>query len=447
MKHKKDVIKASPAIHIENNINLLQRRAFNVLLANAYDELPVEEVHSIKVTELTEVLGFESRNDKHLKESLKALMTCLVEWNLLGKDKTQEWGATTLLASVEIKNGICTYAYSPPLRKRLHNPKMYARISLSLQNQFDSKHALALYELCVDYLHFDRNYGETSFIPLDNFRKLMGLGDDKYPEFKDLRRYVLKPAITEINAKTDLQVSVESRRKSRKVAAVKFVIHRVMKIPKGTTQPQSPADEKETPDIVVTLIRLGVSRQEAMKLRDLGFASVNTAVRPLDGDWETYLREKLAMLEAQPQGRIENRAGWLLQAIKENWTDEKLLKQQQAKARAENKHKITMLQRRKEELQQQYEQQCETIFRQIVQKTPEVVAETLNLVLEQQPELKQGVFYDSTKTPLENYQRAFIQIPVNKKLREKYPKRFAELDSKYQRTFQELDEQIAKLRA
>ena len=35
-----EVIKASPAIQIQSRISLLQRRAWNVLLANAYNELP-----------------------------------------------------------------------------------------------------------------------------------------------------------------------------------------------------------------------------------------------------------------------------------------------------------------------------------------------------------------------------------------------------------------------
>ena len=61
-------------------------------------------------------------------------------------------GRTTLLAQAKIKRGICTYAYSPEIRRRLHNPRMYARLSLRMQNKFESKHAQALWELCADYL-------------------------------------------------------------------------------------------------------------------------------------------------------------------------------------------------------------------------------------------------------------------------------------------------------
>jgi hypothetical protein len=40
---KKEVIKHSAAIQISSHITLLQRRMWNVLLANAYDELSTEE--------------------------------------------------------------------------------------------------------------------------------------------------------------------------------------------------------------------------------------------------------------------------------------------------------------------------------------------------------------------------------------------------------------------
>ena len=122
LQNKKEVIKHSAAIQIENSISLLERRIWNWLLANAYDELPTAETHSIAVADLMKGLGYTSRNLAHLKETLKALTGSVLEWNVIHKDK-EVWGATTLLAEVEIEDGICTYAFGPMLRKRLYNPK------------------------------------------------------------------------------------------------------------------------------------------------------------------------------------------------------------------------------------------------------------------------------------------------------------------------------------
>ena len=132
MEGKTEVIKHSAAIHIENKVSLLQRRAWTILLAHAYDRLPSQDVYSVSVKTLSDKLGYDSKDNRHLKAALRALATCAVEWDILDKDGVHDWGVTTLLAQARIRGGVCTYAYSPELRERLHNPKAYARISLSL---------------------------------------------------------------------------------------------------------------------------------------------------------------------------------------------------------------------------------------------------------------------------------------------------------------------------
>ena len=87
-----EVIKASPAIQVQGKMTHLQRRTWNVLLANAYDELPNRDIHRVSVAELARKLGYASNDSEHLKETLKALVDYTVEWNVLGKDKKQEVG-------------------------------------------------------------------------------------------------------------------------------------------------------------------------------------------------------------------------------------------------------------------------------------------------------------------------------------------------------------------
>jgi plasmid replication initiation protein len=93
-----------------------------------------------------------------------------------------------------------------------------------MQNRFTSKHALALYEMFVDYFNVRRRYGETPFIPIDTFRELMGFQDGEYAEFKILNRWVIKEPLAEINDKSDLLVEAEYQKESRRVVAVKFHI-------------------------------------------------------------------------------------------------------------------------------------------------------------------------------------------------------------------------------
>ena len=140
-----EVIKASPAIQIQSSITHLQRRAWNVLLANAYEELPNTDIHRISVFDLALSLGFNSRNEDYLKETLGALVDCIVEWNVLGKDKKQEWGVAALLASAKIANGVCTYGFAPHLRYKLYNPRIYTKLNLRLQNRVQE-------QVCYDFV-------------------------------------------------------------------------------------------------------------------------------------------------------------------------------------------------------------------------------------------------------------------------------------------------------
>ncbi len=214
------VIKHSGAVQIANRITLLQRRAWNVMLAYAYDQLLEADSHTMTVASLTERLGISSKNVSHLKSVLRGLADTRVEWNVLGKDGSTKWGRAALLADVEISDGTLEYSYGAILRRRLFNPSIYARIKLSVQNKFGSKHALALYELLVDYMGVE----QTGWINVEEFRMLMGLSEGEYEGFRELNKFVIKKALDEINKRSDIEGSVEYCREGRRVIALKFWI-------------------------------------------------------------------------------------------------------------------------------------------------------------------------------------------------------------------------------
>lgn len=316
-----EFIKASPAIQIQGNITHLQRRAWNVLLANAYDELPNKEMHRVSVVELSEKLGFNSRNQEHLKDMLKALTECIVEWNTLGKDQKQVWGVASLLASAEIEKGICTYAFAPHLRLKLYNPRVYAKLNLRLQNRFSDRHALILWELCFDYFDSARDEGETPFIPLEKFRELMGVVDDVYPAFKTLNQCVIKPAVKEINELTNFFVEVEQKREGRRIGFLKFRISRLKELPAAKpTQASLFPDIEDLPAVANALVQAGVARREALKIADQKWKVVGAGV-PLDGyrDFEAYVTEKIGL--AKQATGIKNIGGFIVEAVRENYQD------------------------------------------------------------------------------------------------------------------------------
>lgn len=325
-----EVIKASPAIQIQGKMTHLQRRAWNVLLANAYNELPDKDIHSVSVAELAAKLGYESNDLDYLKETLEALGACQVRWNLLNKDKKEKWGFANLLASADIENGICTYSFAAHLRPKLHNPRIYSKLNLRLQNQFKGQYALILWEVCFDYFDTDRSQGETPFIPLETFKELMGLDETDYPVFKVLSRDVIKSAINEINALTNYHVEVEQKRIGRKVAELKFRITRVKQLP---VQESLFPDIENLPSIALELVQAQVDRIVAREIADREWDFVTPEKLPPPGtypDFLAYVAEKIEMSLSAPN--VANRAGYIIEAVRENYQDARVKKARQVRA-------------------------------------------------------------------------------------------------------------------
>ena len=359
-----EVIKASPAIQIQSRISLLQRRAWNVLLANAYNELPDKEIHSVSVVELAAKLGFGDGNQEYLKEMLRSLRSCEVEWNLLNKDNKQEWGVAGLLAEVRIVDGMCFYQFPHTLRLKLHNPRVYAKLNLRLQNQFSSRYALILWEICFDYFDTGRDQGETPFIPLGTFRELMGLQADEYTTFKSLNQWVIKPAIKEINDLTNYHVEVEQKRIGRRIGELKFRITRAKQLP---VQESVFPDIENLPIVAIELVQAEIDRNMALQIADKEWDFVNPEKLPSPGsyaDFLGYVAEKIEM--SVDAVSVKNRAGYIVEAIRENYQDAELQKR-----RAERAEKVK--EKELEDLTTEFNAKRNNILRQVVHTEPELV--------------------------------------------------------------------------
>ena len=359
-----EVIKASPAIQIQSKISLLQRRAWNVLLANAYNELPDKEIHSVSVVELAAKLGFGDGNQEYLKEMLRSLRSCEVEWNLLNKDNKQVWGIAGLLASVEIEEGICSYEFPKPLRLKLHNPRVYAKLNLRLQNRFRSRYALVLWEVCFDYFDTDRDQGETPFIPLEVFKGLMGLEKDEYPIFKELNRNVIKPAIKEINDLTDYHVEIEQKRLGRRIGELKFRITKVKQLP---VQESLFPDIENLPSVAVELVQAEIDRKVALEIAEQAWDFVNPQKLPPPGtypDFAAYVAEKIEV--SLHAAEVKNRGGFIVEAIRENYQNSEVQKARQLRAEKAREKEL-------EDLTAEFRVKRDTILRQAVHADPGLV--------------------------------------------------------------------------
>jgi hypothetical protein len=456
---KQEVFKHSAAIHIHNNITLLQRRTWNALLFNAYNAMETEEVHHIALPALAKLVGYDSHDMDYLKEAAEAMVRCIVQWDVLDKDGSPDWGVTALLAQGGIHKGIFTYAYSPKLRQLLHNPRVYARLDLNLQRQFDSKYALALWELCADYLGATRSYGETPFIELEKYRKLMGIKEGGYPKFKEFNRCAIKEPIAEINRISDFQVSVDYQRERRKVTALKFKMRRVALLPEPHKEQGKLFPElDDIPLIVQELKEAGLSSQDAWDISRQRFSFVDEKARPIDSMDDTeavflhYIREKIHLLKRkQISGHVENSTGFLLQAIRQNYANPEFAQElhretfaARQRAKQEREKQVRALEQQKTAIQKAYDTELDHLRLQVATEAPAVLEQAAAELLVEDHGFR--FLYKRDTSALDNYQsRPSLQAFFYSYLERHASVRFETIKQDYATQIAAVDAQIVAL--
>lgn len=317
-------------------------------------------------------------------------------------------GCIHLLASALIRNGICEYSYSSHLRERLHNPRMYARLSLSLQNNFKSKYALTLWELCTDYVGGERETGETGFIALHDFRNLMGVDEGAYKQYRELNKYVLKPAVAEVNSVSDLKVAVDYQHKGRKVVALKFKVRRVVLLPEPNHHQQDLFPDIKDAPVIYLLKEAGLAASDAWELWQKGFEFVIESKRPVltggdrDAALMAYVREKIDLLrQREKEGKVQNASGFLLTALKQNFSHAEYEKKQAAQQRADKVKHLRQLLKERERLLEQQDNAVETLCNEVIALSGQ--ADRALAALEMNPDFAR--WYNKNWSALENYRK------------------------------------------
>ncbi len=335
-KQNNEVKKHIATIHCANTLTLLQRKLSNALLYHAYPELAQKEEHEITIKQLCNIIGYSGNNHAVIKAALKGLISCVIEWNVIDEktgEEEEDWTASAIIASANIKGPRCIYAYSPRMKKLLHSPSIYGKINLIVQSKFRSSYGLALYENCVRY----KGLPYTKWFELDLFRKIMGIVDNKYELFRDFKKRVLDKSVEEINAYSDIIVEPEINRQGHKVIAIRFKLkEREKKKWLGSKLEEGNRAELLPPKtpLVEKLIE--------------GYGFTHNKIFALLKEYtEEFIWGKIKLIEASSSyqaGKIDKLAAYLTKAIKENYQPSKSSNEVQTitnkKKEAEHRRKI-----------------------------------------------------------------------------------------------------------
>jgi Initiator Replication protein len=217
--------KAAELIEITGThaLEAADRAIQNRLFQHAHDSGRMTEpdaVWEMTFAELRRPLGKHESNDR-LRESLDRIMDVKVVVHYVsphtGKPRTLKTRLLTATDTDDEDFDGATVRYGIPneLRRVLARSSRWGRVKCQITYAMTSKYAIALYELVCLRRH------KESFIEVfseERFRELLGVPPDAYPKARDFRRFVVEPAVIEVNGLSDIRVDVELRRRHSRAA-------------------------------------------------------------------------------------------------------------------------------------------------------------------------------------------------------------------------------------
>jgi len=337
--------------------------------------------------------------------------------------------------------------------------KNYTSYSLRYIPKLRSGYSIRLYELLCQY----RKIGKRSF-EIANLQKKVG---SHYKLYGDFKRKVIIQAQKDVKKYTDLAFVFNEIKTGRKITHIEFIIFGNKPEKEKSSQLSFLEDvisiedkrEEEKPafseKIIEALNKLGISEQNIAKYLAKGFdiiqdASKKDAVIKRFENLENYYLEKLELLKDSPSAQSNNNsAGFLVKALKEDWTNSATLKKQKEKIYTEELGKakkqylkitrnISTLDEKKKELET-------TVIKELVSNKELLETAYNDAILGIADFMKKHIMSSDGSTifslPIkEQYEKSFqIKIYTNIKLRELHPKNFAEISK--------MESQKAKLEA
>jgi Initiator Replication protein len=221
----KFINKPSVIISSEGKLGLIQRKCWNILALHAIQSglKTGQRRFQVPVTFLTNELGYTTKNYKHFTDLLENIARINISGDMFREDGSKFWISFNMFGQCIVENGICDFEYPSFVAEAIANPKRYIKLLLRVQNCFQSSYGLGLYEF-LKTRYIEKKKKGYSEMTVNEFRSLMGLENGKYKEFKQLKKNVINTAIKEINEKTDLFVTIELEKMSRKVVKIRFQI-------------------------------------------------------------------------------------------------------------------------------------------------------------------------------------------------------------------------------
>lgn len=188
-------------------------------IKSGVDAPPPEMQKTMTITAIELHDAFPDMGRQHAGEKLKEAIDRLWDRSVIIRDESKREEFRWLQCRTQYLKGEAKVeiTFSDAIMPYLTQLKgQFTRVVVKNVSSLSSTYSIRIYELLQQF----RSTNDRT-IALDDFRSMLSL-DDKYQQFKDLNKLLLKPAIAELNEKSDLAVTFETIKQGRKVIALRF---------------------------------------------------------------------------------------------------------------------------------------------------------------------------------------------------------------------------------
>ena len=197
-------------------LTMNDRRIYNLLIDNAWDTITEDKVHEVSKQDLQRT---KHKSYDRVGESIERLMGSLAKVKIIQDGepaylRVQLLGANTEQVS---SSGVIRYEFPKDLRDIIRESEIFARLQREVMYQLTGKYSLVLYEMIQK--RGNQRFINEEIFEIEHLRELL-VEPGRLSSWINFRNKALDPAVKEVSALSDFEVSYSVGKTGKKITHV-----------------------------------------------------------------------------------------------------------------------------------------------------------------------------------------------------------------------------------
>ena len=356
------VVKSNRIIEAKYRLNVREQKFILYMVSLIKPDDEDFKFYRVKINEFEKILNLEGKKWGSIYQVVKDIVLNLNDKPLIiAKDGGRKQQIINWIASAEIEmgTGIIEFEFSEKLKPYLLQLKShFTKYNLDNILQLKSGFSIRMYELLKSH----QFQGKVEY-DLEELKTLLGV-DDKYDEYTDFKKRVLKTAQIELKNKSDIYFVFKEKRLNRKINSIFFTIFENTELKqqqgkktntkakeesKNLFDSEAVKETQEGDSFLNRLVNMGFTNAKAKEIVTLGFENIKDIetrqkIQSRFLDVKNWFNERFQFFDTEiKKGHISNLQGFFLKSLQENYVNpemEKLQKTELIKRKDKERQQI-----------------------------------------------------------------------------------------------------------